>query len=95
VALERPEDEVGRRLLGRGRGCDVCTHTGYDGSGPLVGLLPADEALRRRVADGTPLSGAPAPLVESDPVRDELVRMCLDGVTTFADVRRVLGPAAP
>lgn len=95
VALGRPEDEVGRRLLGRGRGCDACGHTGYDGAGPLVALLPADEELRRRVADGTPLSDATAFVAGSDAARDELARLCLDGVTTFAEVRRVLGPAAP
>jgi type IV pilus assembly protein PilB len=40
VQLGRPLDELGRRLLGRGRGCDACAGTGYRGGVDIFEVLP-------------------------------------------------------
>jgi type IV pilus assembly protein PilB len=91
--LGRAEDEAGRRLLGRGRGCTACGDTGFRGRLGLFEVLPVTEEIRS--------------LLDADASRDELhqaavrqgmrtltdegVRLCLEGVTTAAEVRRVLG----
>jgi len=89
--LGRDEDEAGRRLLGRGRGCERCGMTGFDGHADLSEVVVASDELREWLADGAP----PASPADASVLRDELVRLCLEGVTTTAEVRRVLGSLTP
>ena len=90
VALGLPEEEAGRRLLGRGRGCEHCDSTGFEARIELLEVVPASAELRKWVANGAPAEGEPAP-VGGSRIRDEVVRLCLDGLTTVSETRRVLG----
>lgn len=89
VALGLPEEEAGRRLLGRGRGCEHCGSTGFEGRVEVFEVVPSSAELRKWVASGVPAEGEPAPVGGS--ARDEVVRLCLDGLTTVSETRRVLG----
>jgi len=90
AALALPEEDAGRRLLGRGRGCERCGLTGFEGHVEVFEVVPSSAELRKWIANGAPIDGEPHP-VDGGSLRDEVVRLCLDGVTTAAEARRVLG----
>jgi type II secretory ATPase GspE/PulE/Tfp pilus assembly ATPase PilB-like protein len=96
AALDRPEDEAGRRLLGRGKGCAACGGTGFSGSVAIYEVLSPTEELRALLAEGAPSSDleSAAPGAGMRTLRDEAVRLCLDGATTVAELRRAFGPGA-
>ena len=50
--LGLPPEDSGRRLLGRGRGCDECGDSGYQGQTSLIEVLPLTDEVRALVADG-------------------------------------------
>jgi type II secretory ATPase GspE/PulE/Tfp pilus assembly ATPase PilB-like protein len=71
VDLGRPLDELGRRLLARGRGCEACGGTGYrDG-------IDIFEALIEQSAVGADVRT----------LRDQAVDLCLDGLTSTEEFR--------
>jgi type II secretory ATPase GspE/PulE/Tfp pilus assembly ATPase PilB-like protein len=91
VALGLGVEEGGRRLLGRGHGCVTCDGTGYRGHVAVFEVLPLDDEVRAVVA-----AGATAEQIEKAAVaagmqtlRESAVRLCLEGVTTAAEARRV------
>lgn len=95
ATLGRPPEEAVRRLLARGRGCDACGGTGYRGRVALFEVLPVTGEIRSLVD-----RGATAREIEEAAVAagmrtfaEEGSRLCLEGVTTVAEIRRILGSA--
>jgi type II secretory ATPase GspE/PulE/Tfp pilus assembly ATPase PilB-like protein len=91
--LARPQDELGRRLLVRGTGCATCGGTGYHGRVALFEVL----SLTREVQE---LIGRRSSIAEIEraaiglgmrTLRDHGIRLCLEGLTTAAEIRRVIG----
>jgi type II secretory ATPase GspE/PulE/Tfp pilus assembly ATPase PilB-like protein len=89
--LGRPDEESGRRLLARGRGCTSCSGTGYRGYAVVFEILPLSERARSLIAEGVAASTIRDAAVEDGmtPLRDAAVALCLDGVTTAAEVLQV------
>lgn len=89
--LGRHSGELGRRLLGRGRGCGTCGGTGFGADVELFESLPLTDAVRvlieagasvRELAEGARDGGMRTLLIDA-------AELCLDGVTTAADVGRL------
>jgi type II secretory ATPase GspE/PulE/Tfp pilus assembly ATPase PilB-like protein len=89
AALGRPEEEAGRRLLARGRGCPSCAGTGYDGWAGVFELLPATDEIRALVRGSAATSAVreAAARAGMSTLREEAVGLCLDGVTTVPEVQ--------
>jgi len=89
--LDRPAEEAGRRLLARGRGCASCGGTGYRGSKAVFESLPLTEEIRQLVARGAGADEVREAAVATGMSRlhDEIVGLCLDGVTTPSEARLV------
>jgi type IV pilus assembly protein PilB len=89
--LRRPEDESGRRLLARGRGCASCAGSGFRGWAAVFEALPLTEEIRALVADDeAPTAIRDAAVADGmSTMWDEAVGLCLDGVTTVSEVRQV------
>jgi type IV pilus assembly protein PilB len=91
--LGRPAEESGRRLLARGRGCASCGGSGYAGRVGLFEALPLTEEIRELL-----IAGASTAEIEREAVAagmrtllEDGARLCLDGLTTADEVRRVHG----
>ena len=93
VELEQPNTAPGSTLLRRGRGCPACGGTGYRGRVGLYEVLPFTEEIRELVAARTPVAGIHRAGIEAGmrTLRDDAIRLCLEGVTTPAEIRRVVG----
>jgi type IV pilus assembly protein PilB len=93
VALGRPNERGGRRQLTRGAGCPSCGGTGYKGRIALFEVLTFTEELRELIAGGASTVELQRAAVASGmrTLFDDGARLCLDGVTTVAEVRRVVG----
>jgi type II secretory ATPase GspE/PulE/Tfp pilus assembly ATPase PilB-like protein len=89
--LGRPDEESGRRLLARGRGCTSCSGTGYRGYAAVFEILPLTERARSLIADGVAASTIRDAAVEDGmtTLLDGAVGLCLDGVTTASEVLQV------
>ena len=96
VELGQPTGDTGPRLLARGRGCTACGQTGFRGRAGLFEILPLTDdicALVAKRASATEIQRA-AVAAGMRTLRDEGVRLALEGVTTAAEVQRVLGDAS-
>jgi type IV pilus assembly protein PilB len=93
VALGRPSERAGRRQLAHGVGCSACGGTGYKGRIALFEVLTFTEELRELIAGGASTVELQRAAVASGmrTLVDDGVRLCLEGVTTVAEVRRVVG----
>jgi type IV pilus assembly protein PilB len=93
VALGRPNERGGRRQLTRGAGCPSCGGTGYKGRIALFEVLTFTEELRELIAGGASTVELQRAAVASGmrTLFDDGARLCLEGVTTVAEVRRVVG----
>ena len=90
-ALGQPE--VDRpRLLARGRGCPACEGDGFRGRIGLFEVLSLDDEIRQLVREGASVKKIQRAAVSAGmrTLHDEGVRLCLEGVTTVAEVERVL-----
>jgi type IV pilus assembly protein PilB len=90
--------ELGRageqgRILARGAGCTACGGTGYRGRVGLFEVLPMTETIRTLVADRASTATIHKAAVAEGmrTLREDGVRLCLEGVTTSDEVRRVAG----
>ena len=93
-SLGRPEEEAGRRLLARGRGCASCGGTGYRGWRAVFESVPLTDEVRVLLARGARGAGADevraaAVAAGMSTMRDDVVGLCLDGVTTPSEARLV------
>jgi type II secretory ATPase GspE/PulE/Tfp pilus assembly ATPase PilB-like protein len=90
-SLGRPEEEAGRRLLARGRGCSSCRGTGYRGWAAVFEYLPLTDEVRALVEGGASPAAIRDAAVDAgmSTLHDEAVGLCLDGVTTSSEVRLV------
>lgn len=70
----------------KGSGCEACTRTGYRGRVPVVEWICVNDALRERVR-----AGGPGVFQPSDSITQNARRWVETGVTTAAEVDRVLG----
>jgi type II secretory ATPase GspE/PulE/Tfp pilus assembly ATPase PilB-like protein len=92
VALGKPARSTRVELL-RGRGCPACGGTGYRGRVALFEVLVLDEDLRELIAGGgsTVEVHRAAVAAGMKPLRQDGIRLCLEGVTTLAELDRVVG----
>jgi type IV pilus assembly protein PilB len=81
------------RVLARGVGCTACGGTGYRGRVGLFEVLPMSETIRTLVAERASNSAIHRAAVEEGmrTLRQDGVRLCLEGITTSVEVRRVAG----
>lgn len=95
IALRRPEDEIGRRLLARGTGCAECGDTGFSGTIGMFEVLVPNDEVRDLVAGNAPAAEVEraARIAGKRTLADDAVRLCLEGLTTVSEVQRVLGRA--
>jgi len=89
--LGLPVEESGR-LLGRGRGCGDCGGRGYQGRTSLVEVLPLTDQVRALVADGASAADIERVAVAAGmrTLREHGIGLCLEGVITTAELRRVV-----
>jgi type IV pilus assembly protein PilB len=97
VELGRSAIGEGPRLLARGRGCATCDNTGHRGRVGVFEVLPLLGDVNSLVAKAAspPKIERAALAAGMRTVREEAIRLCLDGVTTAAEVRRVTGDWGP
>ena len=86
-------DDGGPRLLARGRGCTSCDGSGFRGRAAFFEVLPLSDELRELVRSGASAKKIHRAAVSAGmrTLRDEAIRLCLEGVTTVDEVERVLG----
>jgi type II secretory ATPase GspE/PulE/Tfp pilus assembly ATPase PilB-like protein len=91
--LGRPTNGEGPRLLARGRGCATCGETGFSGRIGIFEVLPLSGEVRTLVdeAASTAMIQRAGVAVGMRTLREEGIRLCLEGLTTPAEVRRVAG----
>ena len=89
--LGRPPEEVGRRLLGRGEGCADCSDSGHAGRMSLFEVLPLSEQIRTLVGLGASAREIKEAGIANGmrTLANDAVELCLEGVTTPAEVRGV------
>ncbi|MDQ3122857.1 MAG: Flp pilus assembly complex ATPase component TadA, partial [Actinomycetota bacterium] len=82
--LDLPEEESGTRLLGRGRGCDECGDSGYQGDTRLVEVLPLTDEVRALIAAGSSAAEVEhaAGAAGMRTFREQGIDLCLEGVIT-------------
>ncbi len=93
VALGQAGERPGKRLLATGRGCTACGGTGYRGRLALFEVLSFTDEIRELVATGASTMEIHRAAVAGGmrALRDDGNRLCLEGVTTLAEVQRVVG----
>jgi type IV pilus assembly protein PilB len=94
--------ELGRsgesgRILARGAGCPACGGTGYRGRIGLFEVLPLTDTIRELVASHASNAAIHRAAVDEGmrTLREDGIRLCLEGVTTATEVRRVAGDWNP
>lgn len=80
------------RLLARGRGCRSCAGSGFRGLVAAFEVLTMTEGIRQLVRSGAvPSAIRDAAAAAGVPtLRDDVIRLCLEGLTTTAELDRVL-----
>ena len=93
VALGKPSERPGKAYLTRGRGCPACGGTGYRGRVALFEVLQFTDQIRDLVAGGASTLEIHRAAVAGGmrALRDDGNRLCLEGITTLSEVRRVVG----
>jgi type IV pilus assembly protein PilB len=91
--LEREPEEAGRRLLARGNGCDACGGTGFKGRAAIFEALAVSDEVRELVARGASAAEIEQAAISAGmrTLRADGIRLCLEGITTAAELRRVVG----
>jgi type IV pilus assembly protein PilB len=91
--LGLPPENNGPRLLARGRGCRSCDGTGYRGRAAIFEVLTVTDEIRALVADDASTKKLHRAALAGGmrTLRGDGVRLCLEGVTSSAELSRVLG----
>jgi len=77
--------------LYRAKGCAECTKTGYSGRVALYEVMMVDGQVRRMIERSTEEIYAAAIEQGMTTMREEGVRLCLEGTSSFEEIRRVTG----
>jgi type II secretory ATPase GspE/PulE/Tfp pilus assembly ATPase PilB-like protein len=77
--------------LYRAKGCVECSNTGYSGRVALYEVMAIDGKLRRLMDASTEEIFSTAVAEGMTTMRDEGVRLCLEGISSFDEIRRVTG----
>ncbi len=77
--------------LFRAKGCPDCGQTGYSGRVALYEVMAIDGKLRRLMDASTDEISAAAVAGGMTTMRDEGVKLCLEGLSSFDEIRRVTG----
>ncbi|CAN5293846.1 hypothetical protein BH20ACT13_BH20ACT13_06890 [soil metagenome] len=87
--LGLPLEESGRRLLGRGRGCDACGGSGRQWQVRLVEVLPVTDDVRALICGGASSSDIEGAAVAAGmrTLHEQAIGLCLEGVITTAELR--------
>jgi type IV pilus assembly protein PilB len=88
LGLEGSPSDV---VLYRGRGCSQCGRSGYHGRVALYEVMPIAGALRGLVHSSTQEIFAAAVAAGMRTLREDGLRLCLAGVSSLDEVRRVTG----
>jgi len=76
-------------------GCEKCSNTGYRGRAAVHEIWLMDDEVRQMLADGTELEHIERMLAHKiQPMRYDATQKVIAGVTSMAEVKRVLGPVA-
>jgi type IV pilus assembly protein PilB len=81
----------GKLHLYRPRGCEECLQTGYEGRVALFEAMPVEGKLRRLIDGSTEEIFAAAVEQGMTTLRESGISLCLAGVTSLEEVRRVTG----
>ena len=84
-------DQAGEIVLQRPRGCIQCAGTGYRGRVALYEVMPVHGRLRRLIEASTEEIFAAAVEQGMRTLRQDGVRLCLAGVSSIEEIRRVTG----
>ena len=91
--LGLPLEESGRRLLGRGRGCEECGASGYQGQTRLVEVLPLTDDVRALIVSGASSVDIEDAAADAGmrTLREQGIDLCLEGVFTTTALRAAAG----
>jgi type IV pilus assembly protein PilB len=84
-------EQKGKVYLHRSKGCGRCASTGYRGRVALYEVLPITAEIRRLVGAPTDEIFEAAVRGGMTTLREDGVRLCLEGVSSLAEIRRVTG----
>jgi type IV pilus assembly protein PilB len=88
--LGMPEQK-GKLYLHRSTGCGRCGDTGFRGRVAVYEVLPIDGAIRRLIDASTDEIFEAAVQNGMTTLRQDGLRLCLEGVTSLEEIRRVTG----
>ena len=86
-----PEDEREDVWLYRAKGCVQCAGTGYSGRVALYEVMPIVGRIRALIESSTEEIFAAAVESGMQTLRQDGIRLCLSGVSSLDEVRRVTG----
>ncbi len=84
-------EQKGKVYLHRAKGCGRCGGTGYSGRVALYEVLPVTAAIRRLVSASTDEILDAAVQDGMTTLRQDGLRLCLEGVSSLDEIRRVTG----
>lgn len=76
----------------KGRGCNVCNHTGYSGRKAIHEILSIDHQMRKMIAKGATMEELNEYAVNERnmvTLRDEVLKLVEEGVTTVEEMKKV------
>jgi type IV pilus assembly protein PilB len=85
------EDRAGELVLHRAKGCVQCSGTGYAGRVALYEVLPVQGRIRRLIEASTEEIFAAAVEQGMQTLRQDGIRLCVEGVSSLDEIRRVTG----
>ncbi len=91
LQLALPEDTPDDVVLFRPRGCASCAGTGFRGRAALYEVMPIHGKLRRLIGCSTEDLSAAAVEQGMTTLRQDGVRLVLDGISSADEIRRVTG----
>ncbi|MBI4843506.1 MAG: Flp pilus assembly complex ATPase component TadA [Nitrospirae bacterium] len=88
-----PELEGVVKTAYRGRGCSLCNNTGYLGRTAIGEILLVDDEIKFLISSGAPVNILRQKANERGfkTMRDNGIRKAEEGITTFAEILRVIG----
>ena len=84
-------EQKGRVYLHRPKGCGRCADTGYRGRVALYEVLPVTGEIRKLVDATTDEIFAAAVAGGMTTLRQDGIRLCLEGISSLEEIRRVAG----